>query len=153
MGFFNGVRNHYRKRRAVAVVQNLLEHQTQTGSASANPGKIATLLVHKVWASNPHLFTDRNAEAPPGPASTAAVALAIGARDMSIGSPNRAALLKALAELLQSGGCDPAQVSLNPVDHLLLQGAARSLADMVRDATVSPIHVSEPKASNPRGRS
>ncbi|UUD64505.1 hypothetical protein D16iCDA_02010 [Pseudomonas seleniipraecipitans] len=127
MGLFRNIKNTYKQSEAAVVVQNLLEHQCQSGMYHADAAKSASSLVAVVWAQKPDIFSGVFGQRP-HKISVAAAALANGVFNLPESNTNRAGLVMALGELLAEVDVNERLYGFNGVDHELL-GMALSAFD------------------------
>ncbi|WP_417698259.1 hypothetical protein [Psychromonas sp.] len=138
MGLFSGIKSTFKKSEAAVVVQNLLEHQLNSGLSNLDPPKTANKFVELIWDIKPDLFNGKFGQRP-HKISVAAAALAHATQLFDRNDSNCNAVVISLGNVLSEIEVNGRLYPLNSLDELLIEEAMLVFAKIAQEFENSPL--------------
>jgi hypothetical protein len=138
MDLFSGIKSTFKKSEAAVVVQNLLEHQVNSGLFDLDPPKAANKFIELVWNTKPDLFSGKFGQRP-HKISVAAAALAHATQLFDRDDVNCNAIVIALGNVLSEIDVNGRLYPLNALDEQLIDEAMFTFTKITQEFENSPL--------------
>lgn len=142
MGFFNRIKNNWRKAEAAGIIRAMLEHHQKNGVFHLDPANVASVLVDKLWEGAPNTFDGRGVSPHKATAAAAAMmAVVYNAAKSGKLETNVLALSMCVFQILQEIEKRPDNFNFNTRDERVLSEVQRQFEEVQQDLELASLSV------------